>query len=44
MSLEDLSAYMEEEKIAKFKWPEKLTVIDALPRNAMNKVMRSQLN
>lgn len=44
MSLEDLSAYMEEKKIAKFKWPEKLTVIDALPRNAMNKVMRSQLN
>ncbi|MEM7360483.1 MAG: class I adenylate-forming enzyme family protein [Pseudomonadota bacterium] len=44
MTLDDLTAYLAEKKVAKFKWPEQLTVLEALPRNAMNKVMRSQLS
>lgn len=43
MELSELTKYLQMKKVAKFKWPEKLTVMPALPRNAMNKVMRSQL-
>ncbi len=40
VTLESLTAYMAEKKVAKFKWPERLHVMDALPRNPMNKVVR----
>lgn len=43
LTLEDLTFYMSEKRVAKFKWPESLHVIDALPRNAMNKVIRHEL-
>jgi non-ribosomal peptide synthetase component E (peptide arylation enzyme) len=39
----DICSFLEELKVAKFKWPEKLLTIKALPRNAMNKVVRSEL-
>jgi acyl-coenzyme A synthetase/AMP-(fatty) acid ligase len=29
--------------LAKTKWPEKLVVIETLPRNALNKVVRAEL-
>mgnify|MGYP001351993341 CR=1 FL=1 len=31
------------EGVAKFKWPERLEIIDALPRNPLNKVVRTEL-
>jgi len=43
VTLLDICSYLEEKKVAKFKWPERLLTIKALPRNAMNKVVRSEL-
>lgn len=43
LTLEQMKDYMAEKKVAKFKWPERLHIIDALPRNAMNKVVRKQV-
>lgn len=43
VSLEDITAYLAEKKVAKFKWPERLHIMTALPRNAMNKVVRPEL-
>lgn len=43
VTLDDLKNYLAEKKIAKFKWPERLHVMAALPRNAMNKVVRPEL-
>jgi len=43
LTLEDLKSYLNEKKVAKFKWPERLHIIEALPRNAMNKVVRHEL-
>jgi len=43
LTLDDLTAYFADRKVAKFKWPEKLLIMDALPRNAMNKVVRPEL-
>ena len=36
LTLDDLRAFMDGLKVAIFKWPERLEIIDALPRNAMN--------
>ena len=41
--LEDITAWLEERDIAIFKRPEYLVMVDALPRNAMNKVVRDEL-
>ncbi|MEM9529941.1 MAG: class I adenylate-forming enzyme family protein [Pseudomonadota bacterium] len=43
ITLEGLVAHFQERQMAKFKWPERLVVLEALPRNAMNKVVRSAL-
>ena len=43
ITLLDICSFLEELKVAKFKWPERLLTIKALPRNAMNKVVRSEL-
>lgn len=43
LALAELGEFLADKKVAKFKWPERLRVIEALPRNAMNKVMRSSL-
>ena len=43
LTLEDIKTYLEAKKVAKFKWPERLHIMDALPRNAMNKVVRPEL-
>lgn len=42
-SLEQINTYLLERGLAKFKLPEKLMLIDALPRNPMNKVLRNEL-
>jgi len=43
LTLEDLKTYFSDKKVAKFKWPERLHLMEALPRNAMNKVVRHEL-
>jgi len=43
VTLEDIVAWLEAKDIAKYKLPEHLVLLDALPRNAMNKVLRWKL-
>ncbi|WP_417592794.1 class I adenylate-forming enzyme family protein [Parasphingorhabdus sp.] len=43
ITLKDLTDFMNEHGIAKFKRPEYLKIVDALPRSAMNKVPRHML-
>lgn len=43
LTLEQLTGYMRDLSVAAFKWPERLEIMPALPRNSMNKVMRNQL-
>ena len=43
LTLDQLKSYLAEKKVAKFKWPERIHIMDALPRNAMNKVVRHEL-
>lgn len=42
-TLADISAWMESLDVAMFKRPERMVVVAQLPRNAMNKVVRTQL-
>jgi cyclohexanecarboxylate-CoA ligase len=42
-SLEEVIDWLTAKDIAKYKLPEKLVLVDALPRNAMNKVLRWKL-
>ena len=42
-TLLDVVEWMRKSDVAVFKRPERLVVVDALPRNAMNKVVRSEL-
>jgi len=43
VTLEDITAFLLEKDIAKYKLPERLLIVDSLPRNAMNKVLRWKL-
>ena len=43
LTLEELNAHLRAQDIAAFKLPEKLRVIDALPRNPLGKVLRREL-
>ncbi len=43
LTLEDIVSYLKSLHVANFKWPEKLYNIDALPRNPVGKVVRSEL-
>jgi cyclohexanecarboxylate-CoA ligase len=42
-TLDDVTAWLERSNVAIYKRPERLVVVDALPRNAMNKVLRPAL-
>ena len=42
-TLEDVTAFLSERDVAIYKRPEKLVLVDKLPRNPMNKVMRNEL-
>lgn len=42
-TLEKLCGFLEQQGVAKFKLPERLLTMDALPRNAMGKVQRNHL-
>ncbi|MBU2511898.1 acyl--CoA ligase [bacterium] len=43
VTLEEITEFLEKEGIAKYKFPEKLEIMAALPRNALNKVLRRDL-
>ena len=43
LSLEEVVAHLKAQDIATYKLPEKLRIVDALPRNALNKVLRREL-
>ncbi|MEM7693989.1 MAG: class I adenylate-forming enzyme family protein [Pseudomonadota bacterium] len=43
LRLEDVTARLDKEGVAKFKWPERLEVFDALPITPTRKVMRGAL-
>ena len=43
VSLTDITGYLLEQDVAKYKLPEQMIVVDALPRNPMNKVLRWKL-
>ncbi|MDN5931122.1 MAG: acyl--CoA ligase [Pseudonocardia sp.] len=42
-TLDELVAMLREEKIASYKLPERLAVVDALPRNPLGKVLKREL-
>jgi acyl-CoA synthetase (AMP-forming)/AMP-acid ligase II len=42
-TLADICAYLEAEGLAKYKWPERLELIDALPRTQIGKVSKVTL-
>ena len=43
LTLDQLSAHLQARELATFKLPEKLRIVDALPRNALGKVVRREL-
>jgi acyl-CoA synthetase (AMP-forming)/AMP-acid ligase II len=43
LDLEDVKAFLEGKGVARFKWPERLEIIERLPRNPLNKVVRPDL-
>lgn len=43
LTLDELNAHLRTHDIATYKLPERLDVVDALPRNALNKVLRREL-
>ena len=43
MTLEDVAAFMKEKGIAIYKIPERLEVIDAIPRNPVGKIIKKIL-
>ena len=43
VTLDDLTSLMDEKKIAKYKHPERLEIVDAIPRNSVGKIIKSTL-
>ena len=43
ISLQDVQTHLSRQGLAKTKWPERLVSVTELPRNALNKVVRSRL-
>ncbi len=43
ITLKELSQYLDELGVAQYKYPERLELLDALPRSAVNKVLRRKL-
>lgn len=43
ITLEDLTSFLSDNGLAKYKWPERLEIVDQLPRNSLNKVVRRTL-
>lgn len=43
LELAELNDFLRESKIAKFKWPEQLEIVDGFPLTAMGKVSKKAL-
>jgi acyl-coenzyme A synthetase/AMP-(fatty) acid ligase len=43
LTLEDITSYLDEEGLAKYKWPERLVQVDSLPKTAAGKIQKSEL-
>ncbi|MBL8642462.1 MAG: acyl--CoA ligase [Rhodospirillaceae bacterium] len=43
VTLEDIKQFLKEKDVAIFKWPERLMIVEALPRNPLGKVLRTEL-
>ncbi len=43
ITMETLKQYLEENGLAKYKWPEKLKIVETLPRNPLQKVLRREV-
>lgn len=43
VSLSKVQQHLEARGLAKTKWPEKLVIVESLPRNTLNKVLRQEL-
>ena len=43
LTLEDIKEFLREKGVAIFKWPERLLIVEALPRNPLGKVLRTEL-
>ena len=43
VTLEEIVEYMESKGVAKYKLPERLEIVDVLPRNAVQKVLRREI-
>jgi acyl-CoA synthetase (AMP-forming)/AMP-acid ligase II len=43
LTLDEIVAFLDEQGVAKYKYPERLEIVEALPRNAVNKVLRRAL-
>lgn len=43
VSLDEINAFLREKDIAKYKYPELLKIVDSLPRNPLNKVLKSKI-
>jgi acyl-CoA synthetase (AMP-forming)/AMP-acid ligase II len=40
LTVEEVQAFMEKEKVAKYKWPERIEIIEQLPRTPTGKVLK----
>ena len=43
MTLDEVRGYLEERGVAKFKWPERLEIVDAMPMTPTRKIIKSEL-
>lgn len=43
LTLEMIQQYLEKEGVAKYKWPEKLSIKEILPRNPVQKILRRKI-
>lgn len=43
LDLTDVKAFMHDQKVATYKWPERVELIDAIPRNSTGKILKAPL-
>ena len=43
LTLASITDHFAAQQVAKFKWPERLEIVDALPRNPVGKVLKREL-
>ncbi len=43
LTLDDVNRYLEERGVAKFKWPERLEIVDAMPLTPTRKIIKAEL-